>query len=88
MSRFCIGPHYRALPTHWTGLVHGANVAFYMALAITIAVVVLLVALRLTAPPWPNFVKMGLERWGKKTTVVLFAVALTGAAMVLLIARR
>ena len=58
-----------------------------MALAITIALVVVLVALRLTAPPWPNFLKMGLERWGKKTTVALFAIALTGAAMVLLISR-
>ena len=59
-----------------------------MALAITIAVVIVLVALRLTLPPWPNFVKTGLERWGKKTTAVLFAVALTSAAIVLLVSRR
>lgn len=59
-----------------------------MALAIAIAVVVMLVALRLTAPPWPNFLKLGLEKWGKRTTIVLFGVSLTGAAILLLISRR
>jgi len=58
-----------------------------MALAITIALVVVLVAVRLTMPPWPNFVKLGMERWSKQTTVVLFAIALVGAAAVLVISR-
>jgi len=58
-----------------------------MALAITIALVVVLVAVRLAVPPWPNFVKMGMERWGNRTTVVLFAIALVGAAAALVISR-
>ena len=58
-----------------------------MALAITIAVVVVLVAVRLTMPPWPNFVKVGMERWGKKTTVALFAVAAIGAAIAIIASR-
>jgi len=59
-----------------------------MALAITIAVVVVLVAVRLTMPPWPNFLKMGSERgWSKKATVVLVAVALAGAAIAIVVSR-
>lgn len=59
-----------------------------MALAITIALVMVLVAIRLTMPPWPNFLKMGSDRgWSKKTTVVLFAVALAGAAIAIVVSR-
>jgi hypothetical protein len=59
-----------------------------MALAITIAVVVVLVAVRLTMPPWPNFLKMGSDRgWSKKTTIVLFAVAAVGAAIAIVASR-
>ena len=59
----------------------------YMAFAIAVALVVVLVAVRLTMPPWPNYLKMGTERWGKQTTVVLFAIALAGAAIAIIVSR-
>jgi len=59
-----------------------------MKLIITIAVVLAIVALRLTIPPWPNFLKMSTDRrWGKRAAVVLFAIALAGAAAAIVISR-
>lgn len=59
-----------------------------MALAITIALVVVLVAVRLTMPPWPNFLKMSSDHgWSKKTTVALFVVAAVGAVIAIVVSR-
>lgn len=59
-----------------------------MALAVTIAVVLVLIALRLLVPPVPGLLKIGRERWGKWTTVTLCAISLAGAALVIFISRR
>jgi hypothetical protein len=59
-----------------------------MALVLTIALVVVLVALRLLVPPVPGLLKMGLERWGKRITVILFAISLIGAVLAIVISRR
>ena len=56
-----------------------------MALVLTIALVILIVALRLLVPPVPGLIKTGLERWGKRTTIMLFAISLIGAALAILI---
>jgi hypothetical protein len=59
-----------------------------MKFLIVIVVVVALVALRLTVPPWPNFLKLSSSRqWSRKTTVALFAIALAGAAAAIVISR-
>jgi len=59
-----------------------------MKLLIIIALVLAIVALRLAIPPWPNFLKMGIDRrWGKRTTVALFAIALAAAAVAIVISR-
>jgi len=53
-----------------------------------IALVLALVALRLTIPPWPNFLRMGNDRrWSKRTTLTLFAIALAAAAVAIAMAR-
>jgi hypothetical protein len=59
-----------------------------MKLVVIIALVLAIVALRLAIPPWPNFLKMGIDRrWSKRTTVALFAIALAGAAVAIVISR-
>lgn len=59
-----------------------------VALAVTIAVVIVLVALRLLVPPVPGLLKIGRERWGRWTTITLSAISLVGAALVIFISRR
>ena len=55
---------------------------------IVVALVLAIVALRLAIPPWPNFLRMGTDRrWSKRTTVALFAIALVGAAVAIVISR-
>jgi len=58
-----------------------------MKLAIIIALAVGLVAIRLTLAPWPAVIKMSIDRWGKRTTAVLFAIALAGLGVAIVIAR-
>lgn len=59
-----------------------------MALVLTIALVVVIVALRLLVPPVPGLLKIGLERWGKRTTIILFSISLIGAALAIFVSRR
>jgi hypothetical protein len=60
-----------------------------MALALTIALVVVLVVVRLLIPPVPGLLKLGLERWGKRSTVILCAISVIGAGvLVILISKR
>jgi len=59
-----------------------------MALALTITLVFVLVAIRLLSPPIPGLLKIGLERWGKGTTIALFAISLIGATLAILISTR
>lgn len=71
----------------WTWVLHGDNVESGMVLALTIVLIVLLVAVRLLLPPVPGLLKMGVERWGKRSMVMLCAVALVGAVLMILISR-
>jgi hypothetical protein len=59
-----------------------------MALVLTIALIAVLVAVRLLIPPVPGLLKIGVERWGKRTTIMLCAVSLIGAVLVIFISRR
>jgi predicted PurR-regulated permease PerM len=59
-----------------------------MALGFTIVLVIALVAVRLLIPPVPWLLKMGIDRWGKRSTMMLCAISLAGAAVVILISRR
>jgi hypothetical protein len=59
-----------------------------MALAATIALIVVLVAFRLLLPPAPGLLKTYVDRWGKRSTIVLCAIALVGAALMILVSRR
>ena len=59
-----------------------------MALVLTIAFVILLVALRVLVPPVPGLLKTGLERWGKRSTITLVAISFIGAVLAILISRR
>jgi hypothetical protein len=59
-----------------------------MALFWTIALVIVIVALRLLVPPVPGLLKLGLERWGKRSTVMLFAISVIAAAVAIFISRR
>lgn len=55
---------------------------------IVIALVLAIVALRLAVPPWPSFLRMGIDRrWSKRTTAALFAIAVAGAAVAIVISR-
>jgi Mn2+/Fe2+ NRAMP family transporter len=59
-----------------------------MKLVIVIALVLAIVAVRLAIPPWPNFLKMVADRrWSKRTTVALFAIALVGATVAVVISK-
>jgi len=58
-----------------------------MALPITIALVVILVAIRLLLPPVPGLLKTSIDRLGKKTTMMLCAISLAGATLMVLISR-
>jgi hypothetical protein len=55
---------------------------------LVIALIVALVALRLSIPPVPGLLKTGLKRWGTRTTVLLCSVSLFGAAAVIILSRR
>jgi hypothetical protein len=56
--------------------------------AVTIAIIVALVAFRLILPPFPRVIKNYADRWGKRTTITLCAVALVGGALMIIISRR
>jgi hypothetical protein len=58
-----------------------------MALAVTIALIAALVALRLFLPPVPGLLQTSVKRWGKRTTLTLCTVSLAVAALVILISR-
>jgi hypothetical protein len=58
-----------------------------MALWITIAVVVVLVAFRLLVPPVPGLLKASVEKVGKRSTIVLCALSLLIAAGAILVSR-
>lgn len=59
-----------------------------MALVVTIALIVVLVAFRLFLPPVPGLLKTYVDRWGKRSTIMLCAIALVGAALLILVSRR
>jgi hypothetical protein len=59
-----------------------------MALVATIALIVVLVAFRLFLPPVPGLLKTYVDRWGKRSTIMLCAVAHAGAALMIMISRR
>jgi hypothetical protein len=59
-----------------------------MALLLTIALIVALVAVRLLIPPVPGLLKTGAVRWGKRSTIMLCAISLIAAALVVLISNR
>lgn len=58
-----------------------------MALVLTIALIVVLVAVRLLITPVPGLLKMGIGRLGKRSTIMLCAISLVGAVLVILISR-
>jgi hypothetical protein len=51
------------------------------------SVVIVLVVVRLLIPPVPGLLKIGMERWGKFTTIMLCAVSLIGAALAIALSR-
>jgi len=59
-----------------------------MALVLTIALVVILVAVRLLIPPVPGLLKTSMNRLGKRNTVMLCAVSLAAAVVAILISKR
>jgi len=59
-----------------------------MNLALTIAFIVAMVALRLLIAPVPGLLKMGVDRWGKRSTFMLCAISLIGAVLVITLTRR
>jgi len=59
-----------------------------MALAVTIAIVLVVVTIRLLLPPVPGFIASFSRRWGKRTTVVLCAISLAGAALAIFVSGR
>jgi hypothetical protein len=58
-----------------------------MALGLTLALIFFLVGLRLFLPPVPHLLKVSLDRWGKRTTVMLCATSLAGAVLLIFISR-
>jgi len=58
-----------------------------MALALTIALIIALVAVRLLIPPVPGLLKTVIDRWGKRSTIMLCAISLIGAALVIILRR-
>ena len=54
---------------------------------VTIAIILALVAFRFILPPFPRVIKTYAEKWGKRTTIMLFAVALAGGALLIIISR-
>ena len=59
----------------------------HMALA-TVILVVALIVLRLFLAPVPGLLTTGVNRWGKRTTIVLCATALAGAVVLIFISKR
>ena len=59
-----------------------------MALVLTIALIVVLVGFRLLLPPVPGLLRAYLQRWGKRTTIVLCTISLACAAIAILALRR
>lgn len=55
--------------------------------AVTVAIILALVAFRLILPPFPQIIKTYADRWGKRTTMMLCAVALAGAALMIIVSR-
>jgi hypothetical protein len=58
-----------------------------MALLGTIILVILLVAFRLLLPPGPQLAALS-RTFGKRTTLVLFSVAMVGAVALIVLSRR
>ena len=58
-----------------------------MALPLTIALIVVLVLVRLLVPPVPGLLKMSNDRFGKRSTIILCAVALAGAVVLIIVSR-
>jgi hypothetical protein len=58
-----------------------------MALILTIGVVALMLAVRLLIPPVPDLLKTSIDRFGKRSTITLCAVAIVGATVLILITR-
>jgi hypothetical protein len=58
-----------------------------MALIGTIALIILIVALRLLLPPAPGLLSLA-RRFGKRTTIFLASMAIAFAVMAILISRR
>jgi hypothetical protein len=56
--------------------------------AVTIAIILVLVAFRFILPPFPRVIKTYADKWGKWTTIMLCAVAAVGAALMILVSRR
>jgi hypothetical protein len=59
-----------------------------MALAGTIAAIVILIAFGLLVPPLPGLVPGVSHRWRKPTAILLCSVALAGAAIAIWVSRR
>lgn len=59
-----------------------------MALILPMSVIALVIVIRLFFPPVPGLLKVGEERWGKRTTILLSAVSLAGAAALIVMSRR
>ena len=59
-----------------------------MALLLTIGIVALMVIVRLFMPPVPGLLKMSIDRWGKRSTIMLCAVAFVGAVLLIVVSRR
>ena len=59
-----------------------------MALALTVALIVVILAVRLLIPPVPGLLKMGLDRWEKRNTIMLCAISLIGAVLVIALSSR
>ena len=58
-----------------------------MALILTVGLVAVLVAVRLLVPPVPGLLKTSVERYGKRSTIVLCSAALLGAVVLILVTR-
>jgi hypothetical protein len=59
-----------------------------MALLLTVGVIALLLLVRLSMPPVPGLLKMSIERWGKRNTMMLCTVAFIGAVVLIVVSRR
>lgn len=59
-----------------------------MSLALTIAIVVIALAVRLLMPPVPGLIRTYYPKWGRRNTLVLCAVAGACAALAIFVSKR